>query len=212
MQKAKVTNLFFKSRSKIFTPFKIITPIIITVLLLSALTMPLHAALSPARDLTGTWKNAIPEIYYEMNPSDTTTRMNDVNVTYSMVITQSGSAMNIVLNIYESSWITDTAYWSEYDMSGVPPVGFNQIVFAGTVSSASFTADEMGAATGTAEHLAGTFTTDIITATLTGNAETTDTNGIIVLRSGSSATVPPMATPTPTPTPTPAPAPPHQPI
>ena len=30
--------------------------------------------------------------------------------------------------------------------------------------------------------LAGTFTTDIITATLTGTSETTDTNGIIVLR------------------------------
>ncbi len=111
-----------------------------------------------------------------------------------------------MLNVYESSWVTDSAYWNEYDMSGVPPVGFNQIVFTGTVSGASFTADEMGSATGTAEHLAGTFTTDIITATLTGNAETTDTNGIIVLRSGSSATMPPMVTAAPTPTPTPAPA------
>jgi hypothetical protein len=108
------------------------------------------------------------------------------------------------LNVYESSWITDTAYWTEYGMSGVPPVGFNQIVLTGTVSGASFTTDEQGSQL-TAEHLAGTFTTDIITATLTGNSETTDTNGIIVLRSDSSATQPPFS---PTPTPTPAPAPP----
>jgi hypothetical protein len=89
-------------------------------------------------------------------------------------------------------------------MSGVPPVGFNQIVFSGTVSSASFAADELGASTGNGEHLAGTFTTDIITATLTGPYETSDTNGLIVLRSGSSATMPPSAAPTPAPTPAPS--------
>jgi len=186
------------------TSFKIITPILLGILLFAALITPLHA-LTPARDLTGTWKNTISETYYEMDPSDPTTRMNDVTVTYSMVITQSGNSINIVLNVYESSWITDTAYWNEYDMSGVPPVGYNQIVLTGTVSGASFTTDEMGASTGTAEHLAGTFTTDIITATLTGNAETTDTNGIIVLLSGSSATMPPTATATPIPSPTPTP-------
>ena len=47
-------------------------------------------------------------------------------------------------------------------------VGFNQIGFIGTVSGASFSADEFGTSTGNAEHIAGTFTTDIITATLTG--------------------------------------------
>jgi hypothetical protein len=133
--------------------------------------------------------------------------MNDVNVTYSMVITQSGGSISIVLNVYESSWITDAAYWNEYEMSGVPPVGFNSIGFTGTVSGASFTADEVGGSSSTEEHIAGTFTTDIITATLTGYAETTDTNGIIVLRGGSSATMPPFVTATPTPTATPAPAP-----
>ena len=92
-------------------------------------------------------------------------------------------------------------------MNGVPPVGFNQIVFTGTVSSASFTADEQGSQL-TSERIVGTFTSDIITATLNGNSETTDTNGIIVLRSGSSATLPPVASASPTPTPTPAPAPP----
>ena len=186
------------------TSFKIITPILLGVLLLAAFVAPLHA-LTPSRDLTGTWKNSISETYYEMDPSDPNTRMNDVKVTYDMVITQTGNSINIELDVYESSWITDTAYWNEYQMSGVPPVGYNQIVFTGTVSGSSFAADEMGS-TLTAEHIVGTFTTDIITASLTGNAETTDTNGIIVLRSGSSATMPSSATPVPTPTPTPAPA------
>jgi hypothetical protein len=187
------------------TSFKIITPILLGVLLFAALITPLHA-ITPARDLTGTWKNTISETYYEMDPSDPTTRMNDVKVTYSMVITQSGNSINIVLNVYESSWVTDVAYSNYYGMSGVPPVGYNQIVLSGTISGASFVTDEMGGSTGTAEHLAGTFTSDIITATLTGNAETTDTNGIIVLRSGSSATMPPTASATPIPTPAPAPA------
>ena len=194
MQKLKVTL------------FKIITPIIIGLFLFSALTTPLHAALSPARDLTGTWKNAIPEMYYEMDPSDSSTRMNDVNATYSMVITQSGNSINIVLNVYESSYTTDPAYWNEYDMTGVPSTGYNQILFSGTVSGASFTADETYGSSQTEEHISGTFTTDIITATLTGYAETTDVNGIIVLRNGSSATMPPTVTAAPTPTPTPAPA------
>ncbi len=195
MQKNKVTN------------FKIITPIIVGLLLLAVLIAPLDA-LTPARDLTGTWKNAIPEKYYEMDSFDPTMRMNDVSVTYTMIITQSGNSLSIVLNVDELSSVTDPAYLNEYGYGGVPIVGFNQIVFSGTVSGASFTADELGSSTGNGEHLAGTFTTDIITATLTGPSETTDTNGIIVLRDGSSATMPPFATIAPTATPTPAPAPP----
>jgi hypothetical protein len=197
MQKGKVTNLSFKH-------FKIITPIILAILLSAALVTPLYA-LTPARDLTGTWKNAIPEMYYVMDSFDPTMRMNDVKVTYSMIITQSGNSISIVMNIDELSSVTDPAYLNEYGYGGVPVVGFNQIGFTGTVSAASFTADEIGASTGNAEHIAGTFTTDIITATLSGKSETTDTNGIIVLRSGSSATMPPIATPTPIPTPAPTP-------
>ncbi len=206
MQERKNTSLLFRFLSKVVTPLKIITPILLCLLLFAALLTPLNAALSPARDLTGTWQSALSEKYYEMDPSDPSTRMNDVTVTYTMIITQSGNSINIVLNIDESSWVTDSAYSNEYGISGVPPVGFNQIVLSGTVSSASFTADELGASTGNAEHLAGSFTTDIITATLTGPYETSDTNGLIVLRSGSSATMPPTTTPASTPTPTPAPA------
>ena len=162
------------------------------ILVSSALVTPLHA-LTAARDLTGTWKNSISELYYEMDSFDPTMRMNDVKVTYTMTITQSGNSISIVLNVNELSSVTDPAYLAEYGYGGVPIVGFNQIVFTGTVSGASFTADEEYASTGNGEHLAGTFTTDIITATLTGPYETTDTNGIIVLRSGSSATMPPAA-------------------
>jgi hypothetical protein len=204
MQKIRATSLFSKLTVK-GKPFNIITPILLVILLFAAMITPLHA-LTPARDLTGTWKNAIPEKYYEMDSFDPTMRMNDVSVTYNMIITQSGNSINIILNVNELSSVTDPAYLNEYGYGGVPIVGFNQIAFTGTVSSASFTADEMGSSTGNAEHLAGTFTTDIITATLTGNSETTDTNGIIVLRDGSSATMPPIATTAPTATPTPAPA------
>jgi hypothetical protein len=205
MQKLKVTRLPFRFK-KTSTLFKIVTPLILAILLFSALTPPLRAALTPARDLTGTWGNAIAEKYYDLDPSDPTTRMNDANVIYSMQITQSGSSISIVLNIQVSSYTTDPAYMSEYGMAGVPMVGFNQIVFSGTVSGASFSADEQYTSTGNQEHIAGTFTTDIITATLTGPNENTDTNGIIVLRSGSSATLPPTVTASPTPSPTPAPA------
>jgi len=106
LQKGKIHSSFLKS-------FKIITPIVIALLLFASLTPALRAAsLSPARDLTDTWTNAIPEKYYEMDPSDPTTRMNDVNVTYNMVITQNGNSISIVLNVNELSWITDTAYWN----------------------------------------------------------------------------------------------------
>ncbi len=205
MQKTKLASLFSKFTVK-SKSFKIITPILLATLLSMAMITPLYAQLTPARDLTGTWKSGVSETYYEMDPSDPSTRMNDVTVTYTMLITQSGSSLNLVLNVYESSSITDPAYLSEYGISGVPSVGFNQIAFTGTVSGASFTASEMGSSTGNAEQLAGTFTTDIITATLTGNSETTATNGIIVIRSGSSATVPPIATVAPTATPAPTPA------
>jgi len=204
MQKKSV-SLFSNFRGRV-APFKILTPILLVVLLSAALITPSYAALSPARDLTGTWKNAIPEKYYVMDSFDPTMRMNDVSVTYSMIITQSGNSISIVLNINELSSTTDPAYLNEYGNGGVPVVGFNQIGFTGTVSGASFSADELGASSGNAEHIAGTFTTDIITATLTGPAETTDTNGIIVLRDGSSATMPPFVTAAPTPTPTPVPA------
>jgi hypothetical protein len=206
MQKTRAISLFSKFTGKI-TPLKIITPIILFILIFSALITPLHA-LTPARDLTGTWKNSIAEKYYVMDSFDPTMRMNDVSVTYTMIITQSGNSISIVLNIDELSSVTDPAYMNEYGYGGVPIVGFNQIGFTGTVSGASFSADELGASSGNAEHIAGTFTTDIITATLTGNAETTDTNGIIVLRGGSSATMPPFATVAPTATPAPTPAPP----
>ena len=92
------------AKNKSHLAFKIITPIILSLLLFAALITPLHA-LTPARDLTGTWKNSISEKYYEMDSFDPTMRMNDVNVTYTMVITQSGNSLSIVLNVDELSSI-----------------------------------------------------------------------------------------------------------
>ena len=193
VQKGKI-NLSFSS-------FKVITPILLVLLLFAALVTPLYAQLTPARDLTGTWRSGVSGKYYSMDPSDATMRMDDITATFQMDITQQGSQISIVFYTYPTSWTTNAAYWNMYGMSGVPPVSGGDVLFKGTVSGASFTADEYPASPSTKEHLSGTFTTDIITATLTGLLDTSDTNGIIVLRSGSSATVPPIATPAPTPAP-----------
>jgi hypothetical protein len=183
---------------------RITTPIILITLLLVELTTPLYA-LTPARDLTGTWRSEVPEVYYDMDPSDGNMRMDDITATYQMDITQTASQIQIVFYTFPSSYKTDAAYWNEYGMQGVPPVSGGDILFKGTVSGASFSADEYPASSLTQEHLVGTFTTDIITATLTGLLYTTDTNGIIVIRSGSSATMPPIATLAPTANPAPIP-------
>jgi hypothetical protein len=204
MQKGKNTGLFFRSGSKTLTPFKIITPVLLVVLLFASMVTPSHA-LTPARDLTGTWKSGVSEKYYMMDSFDGTTPEDDITATFECDITQQGSQISIVFYSYPTSWITDNTYYQEYG-PGIPPASGGDILFEGTVSGASFTADEYPYSSSTQEHLSGTFTTDIITATLTGLLYTSDTNGIIVLRSGSSATMPPTTTPAPTPTPTPAPA------
>jgi hypothetical protein len=162
--------------------------ICLLLLLVASQATPLYAQLTPARDLTGTWQSATSGMYYDLDPTDPTTRMNDITATFAMDITQQGSQITIILSMNIISYKTDTAYWNEYGF-GVPPVGGGAIEFVGTVSSSSFTADEVGSQL-TWEHLAGTFTTDIITATLTGNAETTDTNGIVVTRTSSPTSTP----------------------
>ena len=204
MQKTKGASLFSKLIVK-SKSFKIITPIVLVALLFVGMITPLYA-LTPARDLTGTWRSGVSGVYYDMDPSDGSTRMNDITATYQMDITQTGSQIQIVFYTYPTSYKTDSAYWNEYGMAGVPPVSGGDILFKGTVSGASFSADEYPASSLTQEHLAGTFTTDIITATLSGLLYTSDTNGLIVIRSGSSATVPPIATVAPTATPAPTPA------
>ena len=97
---------------------------------------------------------------------------------------------------------TDSAYYNAYGLEGVPEAGGMSIEFVGTVSSSSFSADEQGSQL-TAEHLSGTFTTDILTATLTGTSETTDQNGIVVARTSSPSSAPtqsPTSNPTTQPT------------
>ena len=205
MQKIKLITLFSKFSAR-NNPYRSILPFLLATLLFAATITPLYAQLTPARDLTGTWRSGVSGIYYSMDPSDPTLRMDDITATFQTDITQQGSQIQIVFYTHSSSWKTDQAYYDEWGMNGVPPVNGGDILFKGTVSGASFSADEYPASSSTREHLSGTFTTDIITATLTGFLETSDTNGIIVIRSGSSATVPPIATVAPTATPTPPPA------
>jgi hypothetical protein len=197
MQKGKVTGLFFRCMNKAATPFKIIAPLLLVLLLFAAQITPLYAQLSPARDLTGMWQSSASGMYYDMDPSDSSTRMNVITAKFAMDITQKGSQITIILYLNPISWVTDNAYWQEYQMSGVPPVGGGSIEFTGTVISSSFTADEQGSQL-TQEHLVGTFTTDIITATLSGTSETTSLNGIVVTRT-SSPTSAPTRSPTSTP-------------
>ncbi|HUK85575.1 MAG TPA: hypothetical protein VLU95_06920 [Candidatus Acidoferrum sp.] len=193
MQKTRISNSFAEST-------KIATLVICIVLMLSIFGTPLFAQLTPARDLSGTWRSTVSGTYYDMDPSDSSTRMNDITATFAMDITQQGSQITIILYLNPSKWVTDNAYWQTYGISGVPPVGGGSIEFAGTVSSSSFSADEQGSQL-TQEHLAGTFTSDIITATLTGTSETTDQNGIVVTRTSSTTSAPtqnPASSPTTT--------------
>ena len=96
IEKGKVAGLFFRFTNKAATSFKIITPILLFLLLFSALLPSLHAQLSPARDLTGTWQSSVSGTYYSMDPSDSNTRMNDVTATFRMEITQQGSKIDII--------------------------------------------------------------------------------------------------------------------
>jgi hypothetical protein len=198
MQQGKITGLFFRFMNKASSPLKIITPLLLVLLLFAAQVTPLYAQLSSARNLTGTWQSSSSGMYYDMDPSDPSTRMNDITATFAMEITQQDSQITIILHLNPISWVTDDTYWQEYQMSGVPPAGGDSIEFIGTVSTSSFTADEQGSQL-TQEHLVGKFTTDIITATLSGSSETTAQNGIVVART-SSPTSPPIQAPTSIPT------------
>ena len=193
MQKRKVTELF-QNRSKIIA-------VVICALLISASQItPLFAQLNAARNLTGTWQSSSAGMYYEMDAFGTGIRQADVTGTFAMDITQTGNDITIALYLNPISWVVDPAFWQEYGIDGAPPVA-GEIDFSGTVSSSSFTAQETGSQL-TSEQLTGTFTSDIITATLSGTAEETNTNGIVVTLTSSSPIQP---TPTPassTPAPT----------
>ena len=192
MKKVKETNLLLKFN-------KAITLAVCVLLLCATQITPLSAQLSPARDLTGTWQSSIHGMYYSLDPTDPTLRMNDVTATFSMDITQQGSQITIILHLNMISYVVDPAYWNEYGF-GIPEVGGGAIRFVGTVSSSSFSTVEQDTSF-SPEHLDGTFTTDIITATLSGDSFQTDTNGIVVTRTGSPTSTPtqgPMTTPTST--------------
>ena len=177
MEKIRISTSFLKSA-------KAATLVICAVILISLTISPLSAQLTSARDLTGTWQSSVSGTYFDMDPSDSSTRMNDITATFKMEITQQGNQIVIILSSNPTIWKTDSTYWETYQLNGVPPAGGMAIEFVGTVSSSSFSADDQGSQL-TAEHLSGTFTSDIITATLTGTSETTDQNGIVVARTSS---------------------------
>jgi hypothetical protein len=196
MQKRRVTQKFVGSA-------KILALAICFVVLSSLAVTPLYGQLSAARNLSGTWQSSSSGLYYEMDPAGTGIRESDVTATFEMDITQSGNQIEISLYLNPTSWATDSAYEQEYGIPGAPPVA-GEIDFSGTVSSSSFTADETGSQL-TSEQLTGTFTSNIITATLSGTAEQTDQNGIVVTLTSS-------ATPAPTQASTSAPSTTNQPL
>ena len=178
--------------------------IIALLALLVVPTLTPVLALTPARDLTGTWQSSTSGMYYSLDPTDPTLRMNDVTATFTMEITQQGDQISITLSANMISYRVDQAYWDEYGFA-IPEVGGASFTFSGTVSSSSFSTVQTYTSLNP-EHLDGTFTSDIITATLSGTQYVTDTNGIVVTRSGSSTTTPtqnPTATPTSSVTPPP---------
>ena len=173
------------------------------VILFSVAIPPLSAQLNAARNLSGTWQSSSSGMYYEMDALGSGVRQADVTATFTMDITQSGNQITIALYLNPISWVVDPAFTQMYgsDVTGAPPVA-GEIDFSGTVSSSSFTASETGSQL-TSEQLTGTFTTNIITATLSGTAEETDPNGIVVTLVSSSTSSAPnptssVATPTST--------------
>ncbi|MGA3059384.1 MAG: hypothetical protein ABSD92_03340 [Candidatus Bathyarchaeia archaeon] len=193
MKKERVTSTFFRFMIKAVTSFKVIIPVLCILLLFAAQITPLFAQLSAARNLSGTWKSSSTGMYYEMDPSGSGIRETDVTATFELDITQQGNQISVTLDLNPTSWTTDPAYTQEYGIPAAPEIA-GAIDFTGTVSSSSFTASSQGALT--QEQLTGSFTTNIITATLTGNAQETDQNGIIVtLTSSSTSTLAPTSTP-----------------
>ena len=118
--------------------------------------------------------------------------MDDVTGTFSMDISQQGSQITIVLSLNPSSWTTDNAYYQNLEESRVFLLSQAKLNSQERYRLASFSAEETGSQL-TSEQLTGTFTTDIITATLSGTAETTDQNGIIVTLTSSSTSEPTLS-------------------
>jgi len=193
MKKIQIGNQRFSRAAKFLA-------LAVCFIVLSSLAFtPLHASISPARDLSGTWNSSSSGTYYEMDAFGTGIRQADVTGIFSMDVTQDGSQITIALYLNPVSWVVDPAFTQAYgsDVTGAPPVA-GEIDFSGTVSSSSFIAQETGSQL-TSEQLVGTFTSNIITATLSGTAEETDQNGIVVTQT-SSATSGPTTNPANTPT------------
>ncbi len=123
---------------------KLIKPILVVIfflLLIASEVTPVFAQLTPARNLTGTWESGTHCMYYSLDPTDPSLRMNDITATFSLDITQQGNQITIILHMNMISYVVDQAYWNEYGFA-IPEVGGGAIRFAGTVSSTSFSTIE----------------------------------------------------------------------
>ena len=173
---------------------KIMALAVCLVILFSLEITPLAGAqLNAARNLSGTWQSSSSGMYYAMDAFGTGIRQADVTATFTMEITQDDNQISIALYLNPISWVVDPAFTQMYgsDVTGAPPVA-GEIDFSGTVSASSFTASETGSQL-TSEQLTGTFTSDIITATLSGTAEQTDQNGIVVTLTSSATPAPTLS-------------------
>jgi hypothetical protein len=125
----------------------------------------LGSDLTPARDLTGTWKGS-NVVYYEMNIFGERMVKNTANMT--LTLTQTGSAISGVLDttIVKYEKIANSANLF------VPPVSMNSLI-SGKVSSTNLTF--------TARNFSGafTFTSDLMQGTL----KNTDTNSYLGVES-----------------------------
>ncbi len=174
-QMTKINHVSVKSK------FLIICVFMLTLLLVS----PLYAQ----ANLAGTWQSTANGMYYNLDPTDPTLRMHDVTANFTMEITQQGNQVTIVLYLNMISYTPDQAYLDEYGFC-IPAVGGGVITFAGTVSGSSFTATERDTTSSNPEKLVGTFTANTITASLNGDMEETDLNGIVVKRTSSQTSQP----------------------
>ena len=95
-----------------------------------------------------------------------------------MDITESGNQITIALNLNPISWVTDNAYWQEYQLHRRSSVRWLDIDFTGTVSSSSFSADEQGGQL-TQEHLAELYLR-YYNSYAYWNLRNNDPNGIVV--------------------------------
>ncbi len=129
--------------------------------------------LTPARDLTGTWKTKTPIVIYDLDLISGEP-MNDITANIAMDIKQDGDKLSIIMETDPISWKENSTYAAENPGINVPPImESSSTALTGTVSSSRFTADRQGVLSNT--HLDFTFTSDTMVGTISGNSRVSGT-------------------------------------